>query len=83
MIGSNAIDISCLHGDGTHKRTYIYVDDVASAFDIILHAGLIGEAISLDSIMIYINDRIFQELRIILEDLRKYRIWMWRILLSI
>ena len=29
----------CLHGDGSAKRTYVHVSDVARAFDIILHHG--------------------------------------------
>jgi len=31
-----------IHGDGSNKRTYIYVKDVARAFDIILHKGHVG-----------------------------------------
>lgn len=33
----------CIHGDGLNLRSYIYVDDVVDAFDIILHNGDIGE----------------------------------------
>jgi len=33
----------CLHGDGSHKRSYLYIDDVVKAFDIILHKARIGE----------------------------------------
>merc|ERR1712137_37236 len=32
----------CIHGDGSNKRTYIYVEDVARAFDTILHYGTVG-----------------------------------------
>jgi len=32
-----------IHGDGSHTRNYVYVGDVVSAFDIILHKGIIGE----------------------------------------
>lgn len=31
-----------IHGDGTHKRTYLHVDDVVSAFEILLHKGVIN-----------------------------------------
>jgi len=33
----------CLHGDGSQKRNYVYVEDVVKAFEIILHRGVIGE----------------------------------------
>jgi len=33
----------CIHGDGSNSRHYIYVEDVASAFDTILHKGVDGE----------------------------------------
>lgn len=32
----------CVHGDGSNKRSYLYVDDVASAFDLVLHRGTTG-----------------------------------------
>ncbi len=32
-----------IHGDGNSVRSYLYVEDVARAFDIILHKGTIGE----------------------------------------
>ena len=32
-----------LHGDGMAVRSYLYVEDVAEAFDVILHRGLPGE----------------------------------------
>ena len=31
-----------LHGDGHNSRNYLYVEDVARAFDVILHRGTIG-----------------------------------------
>jgi dTDP-glucose 4,6-dehydratase len=31
-----------IHGTGEHKRSYLYVEDVARAFDIILHCGKPG-----------------------------------------
>lgn len=32
-----------IHGKGLEKRSFIYVDDVVNAFDVILHYGKIGE----------------------------------------
>jgi len=32
-----------IHGDGSSVRSYLYVEDVASAFDSILHRGVTGE----------------------------------------
>lgn len=32
-----------VHGDGQSIRSYLYVDDVAEAFDLILHKGVTGE----------------------------------------
>eukprot|EP01094_Clydonella_sp_ATCC50884_P022358 TRINITY_DN5108_c0_g1_i1.p1 TRINITY_DN5108_c0_g1~~TRINITY_DN5108_c0_g1_i1.p1 ORF type:complete len:324 (-),score=80.20 TRINITY_DN5108_c0_g1_i1:113-1084(-) len=32
----------CIHGDGSHQRAYLHVDDVAAAFDVIMHHGLAG-----------------------------------------
>jgi UDP-glucose 4,6-dehydratase len=31
-----------VHGDGSNKRSYLYVEDVASAFDLIVHKGTVG-----------------------------------------
>ncbi|KAG8386740.1 hypothetical protein BUALT_Bualt03G0180500 [Buddleja alternifolia] len=31
-----------IHGDGLNVRSYLYCDDVAEAFDIILHKGVVG-----------------------------------------
>jgi len=33
----------CIHGDGSHSRHFIYVEDVAAAFITILHKGVDGE----------------------------------------
>ena len=33
----------CIHGDGSNSRHYIYVGDVVSAFDTVLHKGVPGE----------------------------------------
>lgn len=32
-----------LHGDGSNSRNYLFVEDVARAFDVILHKGRVGE----------------------------------------
>ena len=32
-----------IHGDGGSVRSYLYVDDVAEAFDVVLHRGVVGE----------------------------------------
>lgn len=32
-----------IHGDGLHTRNYLYIADVVSAFDIVLHKGDIGQ----------------------------------------
>jgi dTDP-D-glucose 4,6-dehydratase len=34
---------SSIHGSGTRKKRYLYVDDVVRAFDIILHKGENGQ----------------------------------------
>jgi UDP-glucose 4,6-dehydratase len=33
----------CLHGDGSNMRSFVFCEDVAEAFDIIMHKGQIGE----------------------------------------
>jgi len=33
----------CLHGDGSNMRSFVYCEDVAEAFDTILHKGQVGE----------------------------------------
>ena len=35
--------LSFLHGDGSHRRCYLFVDDVTRAFDTVLHKGSEGE----------------------------------------
>jgi UDP-glucose 4,6-dehydratase len=39
----------CLHGDGSSRRMFLYVEDVAAAFDTILHKGEIGEIYNIGS----------------------------------
>jgi len=31
-----------IHGDGSHRRSFVHVDDTACAFDIVIHKGEIG-----------------------------------------
>lgn len=33
---------STLHGTGANTRNYLYVEDVARAFDLIFHKGVVG-----------------------------------------
>ena len=33
----------CLHGDGAAQRSFLHVDDVAAAFDVILHKAVVGQ----------------------------------------
>ncbi len=35
-------EFSCIHGDGTRRKRYLYVSDVVDAFDMILHKGIAG-----------------------------------------
>ena len=37
----------CIHGDGQNTRSFVYVEDVAEAFDTILHKGITGEIYNL------------------------------------
>ena len=32
-----------LHGDGKNTRNFLYVEDVARAFEVVLHKGTIGK----------------------------------------
>lgn len=38
-----------LHGDGSHRRSFLFVDDVCNAFDIILHRGIVGTIYNIGS----------------------------------
>lgn len=33
----------CLHGDGSNQRSFVFCEDVAEAFDTIMHKGVVGE----------------------------------------
>eukprot|EP01095_Lingulamoeba_sp_RSL-Kostka_P012249 TRINITY_DN481_c0_g5_i3.p1 TRINITY_DN481_c0_g5~~TRINITY_DN481_c0_g5_i3.p1 ORF type:complete len:372 (+),score=95.84 TRINITY_DN481_c0_g5_i3:415-1530(+) len=39
----------CIHGDGSNKRNYLYVKDVAEAYDTIVHSGKIGSIYNIGS----------------------------------
>lgn len=39
----------CIHGDGSNRRHYLHVLDTVSAFDVILHKGVIGETYNIGS----------------------------------
>lgn len=38
-----------IHGDGSSLRSYLYVDDVARAFDLVLHYGKVGDIYNVGS----------------------------------
>ncbi|GMH39689.1 hypothetical protein BSKO_07587 [Bryopsis sp. KO-2023] len=42
LLGLKGLDLS-VHGDGENTRTYLYVEDVAEAYDLVLHKGVLGE----------------------------------------
>lgn len=42
LLASRGKDLP-VHGDGSSVRSYLYVEDVASAFDCVLHKGITGE----------------------------------------
>lgn len=33
----------CIHGNGNNARRYVYIDDAAEAYDIVLHHGIAGQ----------------------------------------
>lgn len=43
-------DIPCtIHGEGNNTRSFVHVEDVANAFDLILHKGIVGEIYNIGS----------------------------------
>eukprot|EP01125_Pyxidicula_operculata_P006274 TRINITY_DN2178_c1_g1_i2.p1 TRINITY_DN2178_c1_g1~~TRINITY_DN2178_c1_g1_i2.p1 ORF type:complete len:388 (+),score=71.89 TRINITY_DN2178_c1_g1_i2:1-1164(+) len=38
-----------VHGDGSHRRSFIYIDDVIEAYSMILHNGTVGEVYNISS----------------------------------
>eukprot|EP00187_Rhodella_violacea_P014087 CAMPEP_0184714086 /NCGR_PEP_ID=MMETSP0314-20130426/4306_1 /TAXON_ID=38298 /ORGANISM="Rhodella maculata, Strain CCMP 736" /LENGTH=347 /DNA_ID=CAMNT_0027176905 /DNA_START=14 /DNA_END=1057 /DNA_ORIENTATION=+ len=45
----NANSPAFIHGDGSHTRNFLFVEDAATAFSTILHAGTIGEVYNIGS----------------------------------
>lgn len=45
LLASRGSSLS-VHGDGSSVRSYLYVEDVAEAFDRVLHKGVTGEWLS-------------------------------------
>lgn len=39
----------CVHGDGEARRSFLYVEDVAEAFDLIMHQGKVGNIYNIGS----------------------------------
>jgi len=39
-----------IHGDGSHQRAFVYVDDIVEAYDIVMHKGNIGEIYNFQSV---------------------------------
>ncbi len=42
LLASRGKDLP-VHGDGLSVRSYLYVEDVAEAYDVVLHRGVTGE----------------------------------------
>jgi len=51
-----------LHGTGSNTRNYLFVEDVARAFDTILHSGLVGEIYNIGGNNERSNIQVAQEL---------------------
>ena len=47
-----------IHGTGKNKRTYLYIDDVVSAFDVVLHNGKFSEIYNIAGDVEYSNNDI-------------------------
>jgi len=52
----------CLHGNGSNSRHFVYVEDVASAFDTIMHKGVTGETYNIGCHEEYTNIEVAQML---------------------
>ena len=58
-----AYNKSCpLHGDGSHRRSFLYIQDVVDAFDIILHKGVIGETYNIGTNFEITNKEVLETL---------------------
>ncbi|TDH67215.1 hypothetical protein CCR75_002444 [Bremia lactucae] len=51
-----------LHGNGRHTRNYLYISDVVSAFDVILHEGKVGEIYNLGGQNELSNEKVAMEI---------------------
>ncbi|TMW55249.1 hypothetical protein Poli38472_013140 [Pythium oligandrum] len=51
-----------IHGDGSHTRNYLYISDVVSAFDLILHQGEIGQVYNIGGHNEIPNEKVALEL---------------------
>lgn len=49
-----------LHGDGSNRRSFLHVDDVASAFDIVLRKGKLGMVYNIGSNEEYTNREVLE-----------------------
>lgn len=52
----------CMHGDGSNSRHFIYVTDVARAFDVIMHKGVTGETYNIGCDEEFTNLEVAEEL---------------------
>ncbi|KAG8501675.1 hypothetical protein CXB51_004648 [Gossypium anomalum] len=60
-----------IHGDGSNVRSYLYCEDVAEAFEVILHRGEVGHVLfNLDpeSQIKFVENRPFNDQRYFLDD---------------
>jgi UDP-glucose 4,6-dehydratase len=51
-----------LHGSGANTRNYLYVEDVARAFDVVLHRGRVGEIYNIGGTNELSNRRVAEEI---------------------
>jgi dTDP-glucose 4,6-dehydratase len=51
-----------VHGDGTNRRSFLYIDDVVSAFDTILHRGQLGQVYNIGTTEEYENIEVIKTL---------------------
>jgi len=52
----------CIHGDGTHTRNFLYVEDVARAFDVILHKAVTGHTYNIGTTFEISNHEVARKL---------------------
>jgi len=66
----------CIHGDGSNRRHYLHVLDVVSAFDIILHKGIIGETYNIGSLDEFTNMEVAKKLITIIKEEIDFEKWI-------